>query len=88
MSKYSLQNWEVIIDKPEVLISSNKDYICKMFLGTDKNKIKERANLIAAAPELLECLQTATKIMKSGGLPVPVNFTKAIKKARGEDINE
>ena len=57
-------------------------------VNRDNPNHKANANLIAAAPELLECLQTATKIMKSGGLPVPVNFTKAIKKAKGEGINE
>ena len=50
-----------------------------------KEKNKEIFELKQINTELLECLQTATKIMKSGGLPVPVNFTKAIKKAKGDE---
>ena len=56
-------------------------------VNRDNSNHKANANLIAAAPELLEAAEVAFLTLENEGLGV-TGLEKAIKKAKGEGINE
>ena len=84
MSEYNFENWEVIIDDPDLIVESNGGRICKMALDKDIKKVAARADLIAAAPELLEAAEEIAEELNAYPKLIE-KLEKAIKKAKGDD---
>ena len=70
--KYTPGPWEVAephVDSGAMQIGSSKDYVCMIYsnpndeVGAEQNKIEElaNANLIAAAPDLLEACKSVVQ---------------------------
>ena len=91
MIEYNFKNWEVIIDNPDLVVESNRGRICKMALDKDIKKVAARADLIAAAPELLEAAENLLNTIYHNNdlewenIEEYERLVKIIKKAKGDD---
>jgi hypothetical protein len=96
--KHTKGNWtiaDVHIDNGDIQIGSDKDYICRVYSFPDDEASREEnayqaeanAQLIAAAPELLEACVGALSLLKLEGYALDCstlkNLQQAINKAEG-----
>lgn len=89
MSKHSPGPWEVVTVKkapsPLFTICAGSQPVCDMYRGVDKSDglIEADAALIAAAPELLEALESIEN--DDGHIPAPIweKVCAALDKAKG-----
>ena len=89
MSDYTEKPWRVAGTVETLIVSEKGKKVCIMahrgVSGVGIEEMKANAQLIAAAPELLDRLEKAKQLMKSGGLPIPLSIEQTIDKAKGDD---
>ncbi|RJF81670.1 hypothetical protein D3877_16235 [Azospirillum cavernae] len=68
--------------KYSVIFAGRNTHVCRLSInGLSDEEIEANANLIAAAPDLLEALQAAAHLLRAAGVAVDAADTQAINRA-------